>query len=82
MTKKEQAGSKSIAVNIQDARNAWGDDTKKFIGREKSLSNKIKTSDRLNYFFTSGHADALFLEQTDRRYFVQEKHIYDGGDRC
>ncbi len=47
MTKKEQAGSKSIAVNIQDARNAWGDDTKKFIGREKSLSNKIKTSDRL-----------------------------------
>ena len=28
--------------------------------------------DRLNYLMTSNHPDALFLEQTDRRFFVHE----------
>ena len=28
--------------------------------------------DRINYFFTSNHADAFFVEDTDRRYFVHQ----------
>jgi len=28
--------------------------------------------DRINYYFTSNHPDAFFLEDTDRRYFVWE----------
>ena len=28
--------------------------------------------DRINYFFTSNHPDAFFLEDTDRRFFVHE----------
>jgi hypothetical protein len=44
--------------------------------------------DRINYYFTSNHPDAFFLEDTDRRFFVHEvvgdpavKDFYDRYDK-
>jgi hypothetical protein len=33
---------------------------------------KFEVDDRVNYYFTSNHADAFYLEDTDRRFFVHD----------
>ena len=55
----------------------FSDKLKAMITREKVEINKkyekeYALRDCANYFFTSNHVDALFLEDRDRRYFVVE----------
>ncbi len=76
-------------ISIGDKR-ADSDNLKNMItGSEITINSKglrqYTVKDCINYYFTSNHPDAVFLEDRDRRFFIQEspsekreKAFYDG----
>lgn len=46
--------------------------TQKYIRMNPKFIPSYSISDRINYFFTSNDPDALFMEDHDRRFFIQE----------
>ena len=81
-----ESGSNDYAENKQFAvgEEITGGDKRGLADRLKSLITrrtvrinvkyipKYTAEDRINYYFTSNHPDAFFLDDSDRRYFVQE----------
>jgi hypothetical protein len=63
-----------------DSARAYNDQLKAMITQETLWVNakfipKYRVKDCINYYFTSNHPDAFFLEDQDRRYFIHEAPI-------
>lgn len=64
-------------VTSTQTRNGLADRIKSMVTRQKIRINAkhlptYEVMDRINYYFTSQHPDAFFVEDYDRRYFVHE----------
>lgn len=62
---------------VVDGRRSVADNLKNIITRERVVVNRkyqaqFEITDCVNYYFTSNHANAFFIEDADRRYFVHE----------
>lgn len=64
-------------VTSADSRRSDADTLKNLITQDRILINEkwvkeVFIRDCLNYYFTSNHADAFFLSDNDRRFFINE----------
>ena len=66
----EITGSDSRARSFADKLKAMI--TRQSVEINEKYAPQFSLADRANYFFTSNHVDALFLEDRDRRFFVVE----------
>lgn len=79
--RREWAENKQFALGDEvtgtDGRRKHSDFIKTMITQDRIRLNpkyvpSYDVEDRINYFFTSNHPDAFFLEEADRRFFVHE----------